>query len=61
MLQIVQVVFHGTAAICWGRWMKLEAKRKEVRSHCIDGAEEMDRREGRMGEGEVSCFAGELQ
>lgn len=41
--------------------MKLEAKRKEVRSHCIDGAEEMDRREGRMGEGEVSCFAGELQ
>lgn len=27
-----KVVFHATAAICRGRWMRLEAKRKEVRS-----------------------------
>ena len=28
-----KLVFHMTAVICRGRWMRLKAKRKEVRSH----------------------------
>lgn len=53
-----------TAATGCLRRMRLEAKRKEVRSHCSAG--EMDRAEGemkggKMEEGEVSCFAGELE
>lgn len=52
-----------TASICWGRWMRVEAKKEEVEEtlngRCWRDEQGRERwKEGGEMEGEVSCFAG---